>query len=198
MASSTDIVQERLDISTSRPSPAPLIAFALLLPRARQLLPQKYKAHMLGCPIIVQGACEYMAYLVTHCSDCRNGSHALLSMLTHVSSGLVYKEDILCPCSSVVRSQTEDLPGSEFITAGREHEDGDYEAEDARSSSTGASTFFHVPIFLSAGASWHVQAGLGITACDLLSRATELNSALFWPPDRYAEIVLCQAGNEAV
>ncbi|KAJ2986641.1 hypothetical protein NUW54_g9692 [Trametes sanguinea] len=36
-------------------------------------------------------------------------SHALLSSLTHASSGLVYKEDILCPCSSVVRSQTEEL-----------------------------------------------------------------------------------------
>ena len=35
-------------------------------------------------------------------------SHALLHSLTHASSGLVYKEDILCPCSSVVRSQTEE------------------------------------------------------------------------------------------
>ena len=35
-------------------------------------------------------------------------SHALLHSLTHASSGLVYKEDILCCSSSVFRSQTED------------------------------------------------------------------------------------------
>ena len=35
-------------------------------------------------------------------------SHALLHSLTHASSGLVYKEDILCCSSSVFRSQTEE------------------------------------------------------------------------------------------
>ena len=35
-------------------------------------------------------------------------SHALIHSLTHASSGLVYKEDILCCSSSVFRSQTEE------------------------------------------------------------------------------------------
>ncbi|KAJ3003036.1 hypothetical protein NUW54_g5515 [Trametes sanguinea] len=50
-------------------------------------------------PLLILAPSSYSSY---------GRSHALLSSLTHASSGLVYKEDILCPCSSVVRSQTED------------------------------------------------------------------------------------------
>ncbi|KAJ2990154.1 hypothetical protein NUW54_g8558 [Trametes sanguinea] len=53
------------------------------------------------------GYTELQVHWVTRKAGYRR-SHALLSSLTHASSGLVYKEDILCPCSSVVRSQTED------------------------------------------------------------------------------------------
>ncbi|KAJ2992771.1 hypothetical protein NUW54_g7856 [Trametes sanguinea] len=50
-------------------------------------------------PLLILAPSSYSSY---------GRSHALLSSLTHASSGLVYKEDILCPCSSVVRSQTEE------------------------------------------------------------------------------------------